>query len=136
MRNRQLIALWAYELGKSENVIERKQKDGKSYFVINDHQKLREIFGIELKEIQRIKSEGDYNKAKELVEKYGVIVDKKLHKEILERWKKLNIAPYSGFINPLLKPILKDNEIVDIEILYPEDFAEQMIYYSLNYGRT
>jgi len=135
MRNRQLIALWAYELGKSENVIERKQKDGKSYFVINDHQKLREIFGIELKEIQRIKSEGDYNKAKELVEKYGVIVDKKLHKEILERWKKLNIAPYSGFINPLLKPILKDNEIVDIEILYPEDFAEQMIYYSLNYGR-
>jgi dipeptidyl-peptidase-3 len=98
MRNRQLVALWAYEKGKKENVIEKKKENGKTYFVINDYEKLRVLFGELLKEIQRVKSEGDYNTGKNLIETYGRKVDKELHKEVLERYAALNIAPYQGFI--------------------------------------
>jgi hypothetical protein len=100
MRNRQLVAKWAFEKGAKENVIEKKQRDGKTYFVVNDYNKLRKLFGELLREIQRIKSEGDFNAGRNLVENYGVKVDPVLHKEVLERYQKLNIAPYAGFIQP------------------------------------
>ena len=134
MRNRQLIAAWAYEMGKAENIIERKSRDGKTFFVINNHLLLREIFGAMLREIQRIKSEGDFEAGKNLVEKYGVKVDPDLHKEVLERWKKLNIAPFSGFINPRLSPVFDNEAIVDVKIEYPDDFTEQMLEYAGKYS--
>jgi dipeptidyl-peptidase-3 len=134
MRNRQLIAEWVYEKGKPGNIIEKKTRDGKAFFVINDYSKLRNLFGELLKEVQRITSEGDYDAAKNLVEKFGVIVDPELHKEALERYKKLNVAPYKGCINPLLTPVLENGKIVDIKIEYPEDFTGQMLYYSKNYS--
>ncbi len=134
MRNRQLIAMWAFEKGKQENVIEKKLKDGKTYFVINDYNKLRNLFGQLLKEIQRIKSEGDYNAGKNLVEYYGVKVNQDIHKEVLERYKKLNIAPYAGFINPMLVPITKENRIINVKIEYPDDFTKQMLYYAKEYS--
>ena len=141
MRNRQIVAKWVYEKGKTDNlpdgkvgVIERKTKNGKTYFVINDYQKLRILFGRLLNEMQRISSEGDFDAAKNLVETYGIKVDKDLHKEVLERYKKLNLAPYSGFINPLLKPIMKDGKITDVKIEYPMDFTKQMIFYAKNYS--
>jgi dipeptidyl-peptidase III len=134
MRNRQLIAKWAYDLGKDNAVIERKQKNNKSYFVINDYEALNKIFGEMLKEIQRIKSEGDYQAAKNLIEKYAVKIDYDIHKEVLERWKKLNIPPYSGFIQPELEPIIENNKIIDVIINYPQDFSKQMLDYADNYG--
>ncbi len=134
MKNRQLIAKWAYEKGLQENVIEKKIKDGKTFFIINDYEKLRNLFGQLLREIQRIKSKGDYQAAKNLVENYGVKVDIELHKEVLERYKKLKIAPYAGFINPVLIPVIKNGEITDVKIEYPEDFTEQMLYYSREYS--
>jgi dipeptidyl-peptidase-3 len=134
MRNRQLISLWAYEKGKQENVIEKKVKDGKTYFVINDYNKLRNLFGQLLREIQKIKSEGDYNAGKNLVEKYGVKVDEGIHKEVLKRWEKLNIAPYAGFINPKLVPVMNGNDIIDIKVEYPEDFTKQMLEYGKEYN--
>ena len=134
MRNRQLIAKWAYEHGKSKNVIEKKQREGKTYFIINDYQELNHLFGELLKEVQRIKSEGDYKAAQNLVEDYGVKVDSEIHEEVLQRWKKLNIAPYAGFINPSYQAITKDNEIIDVLINYPDDFSNQMIDYGTNYS--
>lgn len=134
MRNRQLVSKWVYEKGKNENVIERKIKEDKTYFVINDYQKLRQLFGVLLRDVQRITSEGDYEAAKKLVETYGVEVDKELHKEVKERYARLNIAPYKGFINPVLKPIYNGEKIVDVKIEYPEDFVEQMLYYDENYS--
>lgn len=134
MRNRSLIAHWVYEKGKAENVIEKKIKDGKTYFVVNDYEKLRKLFGELLKEMQRIKSEGDYNAGKELVEKYAVKVDQALHKEVLERYKKLNLTPYGGFLNPVFKPEYKGDKLVDIKIEYPMDFTAQILYYSKNYS--
>jgi dipeptidyl-peptidase III len=134
MRNRQLIAKWVYEKGKPDNVIERKQKEGKTYFVVNDHVKLRQLFGDLLAEVQRIKSEGDYGDAKNLVENYGVKIEYDLHKEVLERYKKLNVAPFAGFINPVLKPILRNHEIIDVTVEYPDNYFEQMMHYSKNYG--
>jgi len=134
MRNRQLVSKWVYEKGKNENVIEKKLKDGKTYFVINDYQKLRRLFGMLLRDIQRITSEGDFEAAKNLVETYGVKVDKELHKEVKERYARLNIAPYKGFINPVLKPIYNGDKIIDVKIEYPEDFVEQMLYYDENYS--
>ena len=134
MRNRQLISKWVYEKGKNENVIEEKLKDGKTYFVINDYQKLRQLFGMLLRDIQKITSEGDFEAAKNLVETYGVKVDKELHKEVKERYARLNIAPYRGFINPVLKPIYNGKKIIDVKIEYPEDFVEQMLYYDENYS--
>jgi len=134
MRNRQLIAGWAYHKSKHQNVIEKKYEDGKTYFVVNDYELLREFFGILLKEVQRIKSTGDYEAAQRLVETYGVEVDKNLHKEVLQRWEKLKIAPYTGFINPVLKPLEKDGEIKDVLIDYPDNFMEQMLYYGKYYS--
>lgn len=134
MRNRQMVALWAYEKGKADNVIEKKIENGKTYFVVNDYEKLRVLFGELLKEIQRIKSEGDYKAGKDLIENYGRKVDAKLHKEVLERYASLNLAPYQGFIQPVLKPMMKDGKIVDVEVEYPMDFMEQMMYYGKTYG--
>ncbi|PKL83642.1 MAG: dihydrofolate reductase, partial [Ignavibacteriae bacterium HGW-Ignavibacteriae-3] len=134
MRNRQLVAMWVYEKGKAENVIEKKERDGKTFFVINDYNKLRTLFGQLLREIQKIKSEGNYNAGKALVENYGVEVDHVLHKEVLERYKKLNIAPYAGFINPELVPVFKNNQIIDVKIEYPDDFTKQMLKYAKEYS--
>ena len=135
MRNRQLIAKWCYEKGQAENVIEKKVVDNKTYFVVNDYDKLRTLFGQLLKEIQRIKSEGDYEAGKNLVETYGVKVDPDLHAEVLERSEKLNIAPYGGFINPRLVPVTDENgEITDVQVEYPDDFTSQMLEYGEKYG--
>lgn len=134
MRNRQLVAAWAYEMGKEENVIEKKSLDGKTYFVINDYDQLRVIFGEQLKEIQRIKSEGDFEAGKNLVETYGVKVDPVLHQEVLDRAAKLNIAPYSGFIQPELKPVMEGDSLMDIEVVYPKDFTQQMLMYGEKYS--
>lgn len=134
MRNRQLVAQWVYEKGKDANVIEKVQRDGKTYFEIHDYEKLRELFGELLKEIQRIKSEGDYQAGRALVENYGVKVDQDIHKEVLERSEPLNIAPYSGFINPRLETVEEDGEITDVKIVYPKSFKEQMINYKKNYS--
>ena len=134
MRNRQLVAGWAYEMGKADNVIEKKTLDGKTYFVVNDYDKLRDIFGQQLREIQRIKSEGDYEAGKKLVETYGVKVDPVVHKEVLARTEKLNIAPYSGFVQPELKPVMEGDSITDIEVVYPMDFTEQMLMYGEKYS--
>lgn len=134
MRNRQLVAAWAYEKGKAENVIEKKVENGKTFFVVQDYAKLRTLFGDLLKEIQRIKSEGDYEAGKDLVENYGVKVDQALHKEILERNSKFASAPYSGFVNPVLQPVLDDaGKITDIRVTQPEDFATQMLEYAKKY---
>lgn len=130
MRNRQLNVMWAYEKGKADNVIERVTKEGKTYFVINDYEKLNELWGELLREIQRIKSEGDFNAGQELVETYGVKVDAELHKEVLERTAKLNISPYGGFINPRLEPVMDGEEIIDVKVVYPADFSEQHLGYS------
>jgi dipeptidyl-peptidase-3 len=134
MRNRQLISKWCYEKGKAQNVIERKQRDGKTYFVVNDYEQLRNLFGELLGEVQRIKSEGDYQAGKSLVETYAVKIEPELHKEVLERYAKLKLAPYGGFMNPVFEPIEKDGKIVDIRISYPEDYVEQMQYYSKQYS--
>lgn len=134
MRNRQLIARWCYEKGLKDNVIEKKVRDGKTYFVVNDHQKLRELFGELLAEIQRIKSTGDYEAARNLVETYGVKVDPELHREVLERYTKLNLAPYGGFMNPVFEPVYKDGKLVDILVSYPDNYVEQMMYYSKHYS--
>ncbi|WP_109829983.1 dipeptidyl-peptidase 3 family protein [Reichenbachiella versicolor] len=135
MRNRAWISAWCFEKGKKNNVIEKIVKNGKTYFVVNDFNKLRHLFGELLKETQRIKSEGDFESAKMLVENYGVKIDPILHKEILERADKLNSAPYSGFINPELIPVKSDNgEIIDIRVEYPNDFTKQMLYYAKNYS--
>ncbi|HGG58023.1 MAG TPA: dihydrofolate reductase, partial [Nannocystis exedens] len=134
MRNRQLVAGWAFERGAKDKVIERVQRDGKTYFVINDYDKLRAIFGELLAEIQRIKSTGDYEAGKALIETYGVKVDRALHQEVLSRYKTLDIAPYSGFIQPKLVPVYLEDDIVDVLIEYPLDFAEQMLYYADNYS--
>ena len=135
MRNRQWVSAWAYEQGKADNVIEKVTKDGKTYFNINDYQKLREIFGRLLKETQRIKSEGDYKAAEELVEGYGVKVDQEIHAEVLERNKQFTSAPYSGFVNPVLVPEMNDSgEITEIKVTQPEDFVTQMLEYSKNFN--
>jgi len=134
MRNRQLVAKWVYEKGQKDNVIEKVKKDGKTYFVIRDYEKLRFLFGELLKEIQRIKSQGDFKAGRDLVENYGVKIDQELHKEVLERYSKLNIAPYRGFINPKLVPVMEGDKIKDIKIEYPTDFLEQMLEYGKNYS--
>jgi dipeptidyl-peptidase III len=134
MRNRQLIAKWCYEKGKAENVIEFKKKGDKTFVVINDYTKLRTLFGELLKEIQRIKSEGDYAAGKALVETYGVKVDLALHKEIKARYAKLKIAPYAAFINPVLVPVYNGGKIIDVKVMYPESFVEQMLWYGKYYS--
>ncbi len=135
MRNRQMIAKWAYEKGEADNVIERKTVEGKTYFVVNDFDKLRALFGELLREIQRIKSEGDFGAGKNLIENYGVKVDQELHQEVLDRVADLKSAPYGGFINPKLV-LVKDDEgnITDVEVKYPKNFTKQMLFYSKKYG--
>lgn len=134
MRNRQLVALWSYEQGLEENVIERVVRDGKTYFVVNDYEKLREIFGRLLREIQRIKSEGDFEAARALVENYGTQVDQELHAEVLERYAALDVAPYSGFINPRIVADDRNGVVSNVRVEYPDDFMEQMLEYAENYS--
>lgn len=135
MRNRKLIAEWAYEMGKQDNVVELVKIDNETFIKINDYNKLREIFGKQLAEIQRIKSEGDYEAGRALVEKYAVKVDPQLHKEVLDRYASLNIAPYKGFVNPIYT-LEKDanGEITDVKISYGEGYIEQMLRYSRDYS--
>lgn len=130
MRNRQLIAQWCYEQGKAKNVIAFEVRNGKTYVKINDYKALRDLFGKLLAEMQRIKSEGDYQTGKMLVEKYGVKVDQKLHAEVLERFGKLNVAPYGGFVNPVFVPEMKDGKIVNVKVEYPDDYTQQMLDYA------
>ena len=134
MRNRKLISEWAYDLGKEENVIEWIVKDGKRYIVVNDFDKLRTIFGKQLCEIQRIKSEGDFEAGKALVEKYGVKIDYELHKEVRERYYALGIEPYGGFVNPEYQLVEKDGQIVDVTVSYPTNYIEQHLHYSKDYS--
>lgn len=135
MRNRQLIARWALEHGKAEHVVEMVVRDGKTYVRINDYAKLRLLFGELLAEIQRIKSEGDYEAARQLVEKYGVQVDPVLHAEVLQRYRSLHLAPYKGFLNPVYTPQTDaEGNIVDVHISYTEGYAEQMLRYSRDYS--
>ena len=134
MRNRKLIAEWCYEKGKKDNVIEWVKQDGKSYIVVNDFDALRRLFGELLKEVQRIKSTGDYEAGRKLVEDYAVKIDYDLHKEVLERYAKLNLEPYSGFVNPDYELVEKDGEIVDVKIVYKSDFTEQMLHYSTEWS--
>lgn len=134
MRNRALIAGWVYERGSSVGALSFKHEAGKTYLVIEDYQVLRNLFGVLLAEIQRIKSEGDYEAAKELVERYGVKVNPTLHKEVKERFEKLHIAPYKGFINPVYTPQYdKEGKLVDVSVSYAEGYAEQMLRYSKEY---
>ena len=134
MRNRQLVSAWVYEKGLNNNVIQKIKKNNKTFYVINDYNKLRLLFGELLKEIQRIKSEGDYEAGKYLIENYGVKVDQDLHKEVLERNKKFTSAPYSGFINPELVLVKNDEgEIIDVKVIQPDSFASQMLNYSKTY---
>ena len=135
MQNRQLVASWVYEKGLKNNVIQQISRDGKTYFKINDYNQLRILFGDLLREIQRIKSEGDYDAGKKLVETYGVKVDPKLHAEVLNRVKPLNIAPYNGFVYPTFNPILNEKgEMIDIKLENNQNFIEQMLYYGKNYS--
>lgn len=129
MQARKIIATWSYEKGIKENIIEKKIKDNKTYFVVNDFLKLRDIFKQLLIELQRIKSTGDYEAGKNLVENYGIKVDPQLHKETLERYEKLNLKPYSGFINPEI--IFENN---DYKIIYPDNFLEQNLKYGNDYS--
>ena len=135
MRNRAFISHWVYEKGLSDNVIEKKIIGDKTYFTINNYNALRRLFGILLKEVQRIKSQGDYQTARDLVEKYGVNVNRSLHQEVLKRSEALNIAPYAGFMNPKYEIITNaDGEISDIQITYPDNFVDQMLYYDESYS--
>lgn len=134
MQNRQLIAAWCYEHGKAGNVIEKKVRDGKTYFVVNDFEALRGLFGDLLAEIQRIKSEGDYEAGKALIMNYAVDVDPELHKEVKERYAALGLRPYGGFVNPEIVPVEKDGKVVDYKVEYPDDYLGQMLQYCHKYG--
>ncbi len=134
MRNRQLISKWVFEKGQPDNVIELVKRDGKTYIKINDYTKMRELIGQLLAEVQRIKSEGDYAAGAKLVETYAVKVDPELHKEVLDRYAKLDIAPYRGFVNPVYTPVTdKDGNITDVTITYGEDYLPQVLRYSRDY---
>ena len=135
MRNRQLIAKWAFEKGQAANVVSLEKRDGKTFVVVNDYNKLRELFGELLAEVQRIKSEGDFNAGKQLVEDYAVKVDRTLHDEVLARYASLNLAPYKGFVNPVMKEVKNEKgEVTDIALDYTEGFSEQMLRYSKSYS--
>ena len=134
MQNRKLIADWCYEKGLKDNVIEKKVRDGKTYFVVNDYEALRGLFGDLLAEIQRIKSEGDYKAGKALVEKYAVNIDPELHKEVKERYAALNLKPYGGFVNPTIVPVTKGGKVVDYRIDYTQGYMEQMLEYGHKYA--
>lgn len=134
MQNRQLIAAWCYEQGLQDNVIEKKVKNGKTYFVVNDFEALRALFGKLLAEIQRIKSEGDYQAGKELIQKYAMDIDPELHKEVRDRYAALGLKPYGGFVNPEIVPVEKDCVIVDYKVQYPDDYLGQMLQYCHKYS--
>lgn len=135
MRNRAWVSNWVYEKGAADSVIVQVERDGKLFYDIRDYDKLRELFGELLREVQRIKSQGDYAAADALVQGYGVKVNQEVHEQVLTRTEKLGIAPYGGFINPVLSPVTnEDGEIIDVEVSYPSDFTEQMLYYSENYS--
>ena len=134
MQNRKLIAQWCYEKGLADNVIEKKVRDGKSYFVVNDFEALRGLFGELLAEVQRIKSEGDYQAGKALVETYAVNIDPQLHKEVLDRYAALELKPYGGFVNPDIVPVVKNGEVVDYRLEYAESFLEQQLKYGREYS--
>ena len=135
MRNRSAICHWVFEKGKPENVVEFMNRNGKTYVKINNYKKLRTLFGELLKEIQRVKSEGDFEAGKKIIEDFGVKVDPQLHAEILERYAKLNLAPYTGFVNPMLIPVYDSNGILkDITVEYVNDYLSQMMYYGRNYS--
>lgn len=134
MRNRALNAYWAYEKGKADSVVTFVKRDGKTYVQVNDYEKLRELFGQLLREIQRIKSEGDYQAGKNLVETYGVKVDPELHAEVLKRYEKLEAKPYSGFIQPKLVPVMDGDKVTDVKVEYPDSFYKQMMEYGKNYS--
>ena len=135
MRNRQLIARWVFEKGAADRVVEMVKKDGKTYVIVNDYEKLRGLFGELLSEIQRIKSTGDYQAARDIVENYAVKVDPTLHEEVLERYKKLNLAPYKGFVNPKYEVVTDaDGKITNVKVTYDEGYAEQMLRYSKDYS--
>lgn len=134
MRNRKLIAEWCYEQGKADNVIELVKEQGKTYVVVNDFEKLRALFGELLHEMQRIKSEGDYEAGRDLVERYAVQVDPELHKEVRDRYYALGIEPYGGFVNPEYELVEQDGRIVDVKISYPADYVGQMLAYSRDYS--
>ena len=134
MQNRKLIAQWCYEKGLKDNVIEKKSRDGKTYFVINDYPALRNLFAELLAEIQRIKSEGDYEAGKNLVETYAVNIDPQLHKEVLDRYAKLNLKPYGGFVNPDIVPVVKDGKVVDYTLEYTDSFLAQQLKYGRDYS--
>jgi dipeptidyl-peptidase-3 len=134
MQNRKLIADWCYEKGKDGNVIEKKVKDGKTYFVVNDFEALRGLFGELLAEVQRIKSEGDYAAGKALVEKYAVDIDQDLHKEVLERYSALGLKPYGGFVNPEIVPVKKGGKVVDYKLEYSDSYLGQMLKYGKKYS--
>ena len=134
MQNRKLIADWCYEKGLADNVIEKKVRDGKTYFVVNDYEALRGLFAELLAEIQRIKSEGDYEAGKALVMKYAVDIDPELHKEVLDRYAALNLKPYGGFLNPEIVPVEKDGKVVDYKIEYQDSYLGQMLQYGKKYS--
>jgi dipeptidyl-peptidase-3 len=134
MRNRQMNSAWVLEKGKADKSIEMVKRDGKTYIVINDYTKVRRHFGELLREIQRIKSEGDYNAGKNLVENYGVKVDPELHKEVLARYEPLHVAPYMGFIQPKLTAVMDGDNITDVKVSYPESFIQQHLEYGKDYG--
>ena len=134
MRNRKLICEWCYERGKADKVIELVKENGKTYAVVNDFGKLRDLFGQMLREVQRIKSEGDYEAGKALVEQYAVTVDPELHKEVRDRYYALDIEPYGGFVNPEYELVEKDGRIVDVKISYPADYVGQMLGYAKDYS--
>ena len=134
MQGRKLIATWVYEKGKEDNIIEKIVKDGKTYFVVNDHDKLRTLFGELLAEIQRIKSEGDYDAGKKLIDTYASKIDPELHKEVRERYQALNLKPYAGFMNTRIVPVEKKGKIVDYIVEYPTDFVQQHLDYGKEYG--
>lgn len=133
MQNRKLIAEWCYEKGAARGIIEKKMRDGKTYFVVNDYEALRGLFAELLAEIQRIKSEGDYAAGKNLVETYAVNIDPQLHKEVLERYAALNLKPYGGFVNPDIVPVEKDGKVVDYKIVYVDDYLSQQLDYGKKY---
>ena len=134
MQNRKLIADWCYEKGAADNVIEKKVRDGKTYFVVNDYEKLRDLFAQLLAEVQRIKSEGDFEAGKALVEKYAVNIDPELHREVLDRYASLGLKPYGGFVNPEIVPVVKNGKTVDYTIEYCEDYLDQMLGYGKRYS--
>ena len=134
MQNRKLIAEWCYEKGAADKVIEKKVRKGKTYFVVNDFEKLRGLFAELLAEIQRIKSEGDYEAGKALVETYAVNIDPALHKEVKERYEALNLKPYGGFVNPEIQPVYENGEVIDYQVVYTDDYLGQMLLYGKKYG--